>query len=379
MSYLVATLLLYMDEFEAFRCLANLLSRRLSMEFYCLRKEAIDSYVMCFNHYFKKLLPLLFKHMNSEGVTSEMFLMDWYLSLFTKALPLELATHIWDIYLLEGELYLMCVGLGILKLYAARLSTFSFERVTPFLLHLPESINPDDLFYCIAQIQISRKSYENTRRKMMLKCFGPGYAPYVDMVVDPTSVELDDHHHNHHYQHNNHSTPMRSNSSLQQHRTPLSTTFTSSKNSLNAAAGKLLDRTHHRTSGSSGGGNSRQNSISDTKTVSGTVETSTHTGSPDSYGERNSGDQEHGSSRGSISKSGSVSFNRALRASLRVTRKSFRGARDSIFGTSSSSKNRDTGSGDGRDSLFRGSNGSNRNKSRDNASQPAGVSSMAAK
>jgi hypothetical protein len=28
MSYLVATLLLYMDEFEAFKCLANLLGRR---------------------------------------------------------------------------------------------------------------------------------------------------------------------------------------------------------------------------------------------------------------------------------------------------------------------------------------------------------------
>ena len=28
MSYLVATLLLYMDEFEAFKCMANLLGRR---------------------------------------------------------------------------------------------------------------------------------------------------------------------------------------------------------------------------------------------------------------------------------------------------------------------------------------------------------------
>lgn len=28
MSFLVATLLLYMDEFEAFKCLANLLGRR---------------------------------------------------------------------------------------------------------------------------------------------------------------------------------------------------------------------------------------------------------------------------------------------------------------------------------------------------------------
>ncbi len=56
--------------------------------------------------------------MRSEGVTSEMFLMDWNLSLFTKALPLEVAAQVWDVYLFEGEIYIMYVGLGILKMYA---------------------------------------------------------------------------------------------------------------------------------------------------------------------------------------------------------------------------------------------------------------------
>eukprot|EP00981_Chlorochromonas_danica_P013757 scaffold6837_cov171-Ochromonas_danica.AAC.4 len=87
MSFLVATLLLCMDEFEAFKCFANLMNRRISQDFYCLRKDSIDAYVRCFDHYFKKLLPLLFNHLRAEGVTSEMFLMDWNLSLFTKVGP----------------------------------------------------------------------------------------------------------------------------------------------------------------------------------------------------------------------------------------------------------------------------------------------------
>ncbi len=86
MSFLVATLLLCMDECEAFKCLANLLERRISTDFYGLRKRAVDAYVRCFDHFFKKLLPLLFHHLRQEGVTSEMFLMDWNLSLFTKVL-----------------------------------------------------------------------------------------------------------------------------------------------------------------------------------------------------------------------------------------------------------------------------------------------------
>jgi hypothetical protein len=30
------------------------------------------------------MLPLLYEHFRLEGVTSEMFLMDWMMSLFTK-------------------------------------------------------------------------------------------------------------------------------------------------------------------------------------------------------------------------------------------------------------------------------------------------------
>ena len=93
---------------------------RVNMDFYRLKKEAIDSYVMCFDHFFKKLLPLLYHHMCAEGVTSEMYLMDWNMALFTKALPLEVAAQVWDMYLFEGEMYIMCVGLGILKMFAPK-------------------------------------------------------------------------------------------------------------------------------------------------------------------------------------------------------------------------------------------------------------------
>ena len=60
------------------------IERSLSMQFFSIQKEAIDAYVLCFNHYFKRLLPLLYQHMSSEGIVPEMYLMDWIMSLFTK-------------------------------------------------------------------------------------------------------------------------------------------------------------------------------------------------------------------------------------------------------------------------------------------------------
>ena len=56
------------------------------MDFYRLKKFAIDAFVLCFDFFFKQHLPLLYMHMKGEGVTSEMYLMDWNLSLFSKVL-----------------------------------------------------------------------------------------------------------------------------------------------------------------------------------------------------------------------------------------------------------------------------------------------------
>jgi hypothetical protein len=156
LSFLVAMLLLQcMDEYEVFVCLTNIIlapSRGNLHAFYRIEKPSIDGFVACFDYFFKKYLPLLHEHFQRENVESLMFLMDWHLSLFTKALPIEIAAKIWDVYILEGEVYVLSVGLGILKMYAAKLATYSVEKISKFLLHLPDSIKTDELFTHIAQV-----------------------------------------------------------------------------------------------------------------------------------------------------------------------------------------------------------------------------------
>jgi hypothetical protein len=112
-------------------------------------------------------LPLLFKHFNEEGIPSETFLLDWYLTVFSKvpllslplvssqsqkALPLEVAARMWDCYLLAGEVFILRGALGLLRLFAARLATLSMEKILPFLAHVPEeALNVDDLMDNIQQ------------------------------------------------------------------------------------------------------------------------------------------------------------------------------------------------------------------------------------
>jgi len=166
MSYIAAVLLLYMDELDAFKCLVNILNRRNNMDFYLLKKEAIDNYVKCFDYFFEEQLPLLYSHMSAEGLTSEMYLMDWNLALFSKALPLEAAARIWDCYLFEGEVFIIRAALGILKMFANILGSHKLEEIMSFLMHLPEDINIDELLSNIAQIKVSEVRYEKVRAKI---------------------------------------------------------------------------------------------------------------------------------------------------------------------------------------------------------------------
>ena len=61
-----------------------------------------------------------------------------YLSVFAKALPLEVAARVWDCYLAEGELFATKLSLGILRLYAPRLCNLKTEGIMTFLMHLPQ-------------------------------------------------------------------------------------------------------------------------------------------------------------------------------------------------------------------------------------------------
>ena len=69
-----------------------------------------------------------------------MFLLDWNLTLYSKALPLEAAMRIWDMYLLEGEPMVLRAGLGVLRMYAMKLRKMTIEGIIRFLSRLPDTL-----------------------------------------------------------------------------------------------------------------------------------------------------------------------------------------------------------------------------------------------
>ena len=113
MSYVAAMLLIYLKPFPAFVCLCNLINAPSILGLYRLDRAAIKNRYHIFLMILNAHAPALARHIKSINLVPELFLLEWFLTLYTKPLSLELASLVWDLFLLDGEVVLYMVGIAI--------------------------------------------------------------------------------------------------------------------------------------------------------------------------------------------------------------------------------------------------------------------------
>lgn len=137
MSYLVAMLLLYMDSFEAFVSLANMLNANHFYSFFRMNADEIAKHVDLIKRLMKTCLPALYNHLIvKHNINCQFFILDWFLTLFAKSLPLDTAARAWDLYLCDGEIVLYRMTLGLLSYFSKQLLAGDFEYCMRFLSHM---------------------------------------------------------------------------------------------------------------------------------------------------------------------------------------------------------------------------------------------------
>ncbi|XP_074484749.1 TBC1 domain family member 12-like isoform X2 [Sebastes fasciatus] len=129
----------------------NLINRPLQLAFCRLDHQLMFRYFGVFQMFLQETLPRLFLHFQSSGVTPDLYLLDWILSLFVKPLPLDVACRVWDVLFRDGEEFLFRTALGILRLHQDVLLDLDLVSIAQFLSRLPdEPLLSDRLFSCIA-------------------------------------------------------------------------------------------------------------------------------------------------------------------------------------------------------------------------------------
>ncbi|QFZ25793.1 putative GTPase-activating protein [Clavispora lusitaniae] len=115
MNIVVAALLIYMSEEQAFWCL-NVLCDRVVPGYYSktMYGTLLDQRV--FESLVADTMPMLWSHINKHDIQLSVISLPWFLSLYLTSMPLVFAFRILDVFFLQGPKTLFQVALAILKL-----------------------------------------------------------------------------------------------------------------------------------------------------------------------------------------------------------------------------------------------------------------------
>mmetsp|Transcript_8564 Transcript_8564/g.19067 ORF Transcript_8564/g.19067 Transcript_8564/m.19067 type:complete len:413 (-) Transcript_8564:27-1265(-) len=126
MSYLIAMLSLHMKPYETFVGFCNLLNTPSILGLYSLDRKAVDARADVFWRLCREVVPAVerrLEEVSMKGIFIDMFLMEWFMTLFAKTLPYEIAAVIWDLFLLDGEVVLYSASVAVLQLAAEHITS----------------------------------------------------------------------------------------------------------------------------------------------------------------------------------------------------------------------------------------------------------------
>ncbi|XP_059402499.1 TBC1 domain family member 8-like [Carassius carassius] len=143
MSYIAAVLLMILSEEEAFWALVALLEKpKYLSALFDSTLNKIQHQALIFHQLLKHRKPLLFQHLETLGVSSLHFIMQWFLTLFTSLPCWDSVLAIWDLIMLHGLQAVFRTGLTIILLLESRIMNMSEEAtVLPVLLRVPVDVS----------------------------------------------------------------------------------------------------------------------------------------------------------------------------------------------------------------------------------------------
>jgi hypothetical protein len=143
LSYIGGMLLLHMDRYQAFVALLNLVLNHNIIPFYRFDEHQIRQRLQIFKQVFYHNLPELCDHFESIDILPESYLIEWFMTLFSKNLNVDIAARIWDVYMIEGVKAVFQAAIVILSHFEKKFINSEFDEILKQLKNL-NNINFDE-------------------------------------------------------------------------------------------------------------------------------------------------------------------------------------------------------------------------------------------
>lgn len=127
LSFIAGLLLIYMNKFQSFVALLNLVLHSSIISFFRFDEQQIKNRFQIFKQVFYYNLPELCEYFENINLFPEMYLTEWCMTLFSKNLNIDLAARVWDIYIIKGIKAIYQAGIVILSHFERKFIDNSYE------------------------------------------------------------------------------------------------------------------------------------------------------------------------------------------------------------------------------------------------------------
>eukprot|EP01114_Cavostelium_apophysatum_P022415 TRINITY_DN8100_c0_g1_i1.p1 TRINITY_DN8100_c0_g1~~TRINITY_DN8100_c0_g1_i1.p1 ORF type:complete len:453 (-),score=114.30 TRINITY_DN8100_c0_g1_i1:25-1383(-) len=155
MNFVVAFLLLYMDQENAFWMLI-IIMKHYKMAGLYQQGPLLPLFIDHFDAELRQLLPEVHHQLRKHHVSPLMYVTEWFTTMFVYNLPIDTVARIWDMFFFgEGQKVLFKAGLAILKIYKDSLCESNMEEILNLLKKKIRTVDPKLLISMIQTTQLT--------------------------------------------------------------------------------------------------------------------------------------------------------------------------------------------------------------------------------
>ncbi|CAO3687956.1 unnamed protein product [Rhizopus stolonifer] len=172
LAFVAGPLLLNMPEEEAFGILVQLLKKYDIREQFTPQMDLLLLRLYQFDGLLHDHLPHIHRHFNEQGIRSNMYASQWFLTLFAYKFPLEMVYRIYDTLFAEGVNCLFRIGLALLAKNQANILSLDFDHLVTYLKDDMLAVyngNVLDLLHEARKMTIHKKRLEKLSRDFQIE------------------------------------------------------------------------------------------------------------------------------------------------------------------------------------------------------------------
>ena len=133
MIYIATVLYQYYSEYESFKLFCNLvLCNNFVFDLYKFDLEKIKVYNTIIWTVIQKKCPSLSKKLIALQVNTEAIVVDWQFTMYTRAFPIDIVRHIWDIIFCQGDAYIVKLSIALLMCQEKHVTSSSLDSINVF-------------------------------------------------------------------------------------------------------------------------------------------------------------------------------------------------------------------------------------------------------